>query len=507
MVEFATRRSLTLAVLCVCALPLLADEPQFCIAGTVVNSVTGEPVRRAAVTIPQTAALTDAGGTFRFCGLPAGSYYANAEKPGFIDVGVRVVVGPSHEDVALRLEPLGVIRGKVADSDDAPLENVLIQLLSASVEEGRRKVRVAAAVATDDRGVFRLPGLNPGRYYLRAAGWQGSPETHEAFSPVYYGGTSEATSATLLTVEPGRDIEADFSLTLEPSYTIRGVLAGFSSSLPVKIELLRGEEDPTAAPVAFNAATGSFQVSNVTAGSYLLRATEGEGDYRMRGEQPVNVSADVNNVALSLAGSVVLQGIVRVAAASGAAPPPPNCAVKLSPASAWLSGEDAIETATGEDGAFQVTGVLPGRYRLRLDCANGYISSARFGDADLLARNEVVISPGIVPPPIEAALDTDGAALDVTTAFDGKPASAWVLLLPDGGDDLHVRLAVCRDKLSLTGIAPGDYHAYGWTGSPEQFEYANPDIRPAWASRAVSVHVSEHDHQSLTLKIPAGETP
>jgi len=138
------------------AAPLLAGEPEFCVAGTVLNAVTGEPLRRAAVTIPQSATLTDAAGVFRFCGLPAGSYYANAEKPGFVAGGYPVTVGPSREDLLLRLHPLSMVSGKVLDDAGEPLQNALIQLLSMEVAEGRRRVRVASAIATDDRGEYRL---------------------------------------------------------------------------------------------------------------------------------------------------------------------------------------------------------------------------------------------------------------------------------------------------------------------------------------------------------------
>ena len=150
---------------------LFGDEPEFCVGGTVLNALTGEPVRRAAVTIPQSAALSDAAGAFRFCQLPAGWYYANAEKPGFVASGVRVAVGPSREDVVLRLQPLSVITGKVVNADGEPLQNALIQMLSIQVLEGRRKVRVESAVATDDPRRISAAGPFPGQYYLgRLAG-------------------------------------------------------------------------------------------------------------------------------------------------------------------------------------------------------------------------------------------------------------------------------------------------------------------------------------------------
>ena len=493
------------------AVPLLADEPEFCVAGTVLNAATGEPLHRAAVTIPQSAALTDAAGTFRFCQLPAGAYYANAEKPGFVASGSRVVVGPSREDLVLRLQPLSVIAGKVVDEAGEPLQGVLVQLLSTLVADGRRKVRAESAVATDDRGEYRLAGVTAGRYFLRAAGWEGAapdPDAHEAFAPVYYGGATELASASPVTVEPGRDLQADFSVSLRAAYRVRGAIAGFSPLLPAKIELLGAGGEPSGAPVNLDTATGAFQIDSVVPGSYILRATQGAGRQRNRGELALPVSADVKGAVLPLAGSVVLKGIVRVAASSEPAPPSsPNCAIKLAPAEDWISAEDPLEASTEPSGEFAVEDVLPGRYRVGMDCASGYIAAARMGETDLLATGELRIAPGAAPPPIEAMLALDGGTVDVTASAEGDPGPAWVMLLPASGNELRTRFARLTSKLVLSGIAPGDYQAYAWTGSPEAFEYANPDARQAWAGRAVSVHVGERDRQSISLKIAAGETP
>jgi hypothetical protein len=77
--------------------------------------------------------------------------------------------------------------------------------------------------------------------------------------------------------------------------------------------------------------------------------------------------------------------------------------------------------------------------------------------------------------------------------------------MPDSGNDLYARFALLKGKLSLSGIAPGDYQIYSWSGSPYAFEYANPAVRQAWAGRAVAVKVAARDRQSITVKVPAGE--
>jgi hypothetical protein len=245
----------------------------------------------------------------------------------------------------------------------------------------------------------------------------------------------------------------------------------------------------------------------VVPGGYLLRTTQGEGADRRRGEVRLQVSADLSGVVAPLVRSIALTGLVRLAAADQAEPLPPGCAVRISPAEAWISGEGDLETSTEPTGELRIEGVLPGRYRIGMDCASGYISAARFGDSDLLASGELQIAPGVAPPPIEAVVASDGGTVDVTASDDGEPGPAWVILLPSSRCEIHNRLARLTTKLTFTGVAPGDYQAYAWTGSAEAFEYADPEARQAWAGRAVSVHVGARDHQSMVLKIAAGEAP
>ena len=492
-------------------LPLAAADATFCIGGTIVNAVSGEPMRRAAISTPDSATLSDAAGSFRFCGLPAGSYSINAEKPGFLMGGARATVGPSREDLTLRLQPLAVLTGKVTDGDGNPVEGANVQLLSFAIGNGRRNVRLEAAQTADDRGEYRFPRIKPGRYLLRAAGWQGpehagkDTDVTSAFAPIYYGGGSDLGSATPLTVDAGRDISADLTVTMEPSFRVKGTLAGFTPRDPVKIELLSPDGEPAAAPASFDAATGAFQLSYVPHGSYILRATQGDGEGRLRGEQPVQVgAADVYDVLLPLAGAGEVKGIVRVTAASGGATVPPNCSVALNPAETSVH-EEVLESTTAEDGEFQIDGVLPGRYRLTMDCANGYLASVRAGGADLMAHNEIAVT-GAASPAIEAVLNTDGATLDVTPNFDDSDAPSWLVLMPDSGNDLYARFSLLHGKLSLSGIPPGDYQLYAWSGSPYAFEYANPGTRQAWAGHAVAVQVAARDHQSVTVKVTPGES-
>ncbi len=502
----------------VCALAIVltaarmpADEPEFCIAGTVVNASTGEPVRRAAVTIPQSAALTDAAGNFRFCNLPAGPYFANAEKPGFAAAGSRVLVGPSREDLVLRLTPLGAITGRVADAAGEPLENVRIEVLAIQVTHGRRQVRLESAAASDDRGYYRLPNLEAGRYYLRAAGWdkpQRDPDAHEGFAAVYYGGATELASAVPVEVEAGRDLPADFTLSLRAAYQVRGVIIGFSPRQPAHVELLGPDGEPGGTAVTLDGASGVFEIHGVLPGSYTVRVTQGEGLERRRRELALQVRGDMHTVTVPLDTSVALRGNVRMAASANAsAPRSPGCAIRFSPAGPWISGEGDLEAETDAAGEFAIEGLLPGRYRLAMECAGGYVSAVRMGDTDLLESGELRITPGAVPPPIEAVLGADGATVAVTASQEGESGPASLVLVPVDRGEYRTRFAHFTGHFNFAQVAPGDYQVYAWTGSAEAFEYANPDARQTWAGHAVSVHVGAREHQAVRVKITAAEAP
>ena len=124
------------------------------LAGRVVNAQTGEPVRRANVTLqivssaagssPQGPrmfnAVTGSDGQFRFERLAPGEYMVSAERTGFITgsptgsgrrrmgTPVQIHDGESTE-VELALQPTAVISGRVLDEDGEPALRAHVMLL------------------------------------------------------------------------------------------------------------------------------------------------------------------------------------------------------------------------------------------------------------------------------------------------------------------------------------------------------------------------------------------
>src|SRR5690348_10488557 len=153
------------------------------IRGTVVENQSGRPLARALVTLEPMArsaaqpasTRTNQYGGFDFPGLPAGSYLITASRLGFAPVqygqkrwkaaGMPVAVDSNGSpELIIRLPRLGAITGTILDENDVGLPEHDIVAYRAA-----RPLQIAARARTDDRGRYRLWGLEPGKYFVRTA--------------------------------------------------------------------------------------------------------------------------------------------------------------------------------------------------------------------------------------------------------------------------------------------------------------------------------------------------
>jgi hypothetical protein len=254
-------------------------------------------------------------GRFRFTELPDGNYTVTATKPQFLQDQpdhASVMLGPSREDFQVTMSPLGVIEGTATDLDGNPLPGIVIRAMTSSVVSGRRKVEEIRSDVTNDRGAYRIWSLEPGKYYLKAAGRSGRTfnfigehappaEIREGYADVYYGGAQPLSSATGIQLGPGQKARADFSLAPQPMFTIRGRLSGFTPDESADFELLRdGSPDPIAVRAAYNQSSGRFEIHDVLSGSYSIRVKQGEEPNALYGNADIRVSGeDLEHVELN----------------------------------------------------------------------------------------------------------------------------------------------------------------------------------------------------------------
>ena len=222
------------------------------LSGTVVNSVTGEPIARALVRVygvAQRSAFTDSEGHFQIEGLPAGPTNIDLQKPGYSnqqDSGTnRVIIGADTGTVVLQLSPLGAIYGRVLDIAGQPIENVPVRLIGRSISEGRRRWNLAGSAESDEDGRFRFPSLTPGSYYL-AAGPGIQPEVRllarnakpkTGYPSLYYPNAPDLSSASPIQLVAGQQAEADFSMAAVPVYKVSGTVTNFVPGRGVVLQM------------------------------------------------------------------------------------------------------------------------------------------------------------------------------------------------------------------------------------------------------------------------------
>lgn len=161
------------------------------ITGVVVDAVTGAVVVGARVTIrqaeliggPARRVLTDSKGRFAFAVPPAKDYFLDANRFGYAATRygwtepggslsvealrrIPVTAGQLVTDITVPLWRLGTISGRVLDEHSEPMVGVVVRAFTVANIAGLPQPVAAALATTDDRGVYRLPDISPGRYIV-----------------------------------------------------------------------------------------------------------------------------------------------------------------------------------------------------------------------------------------------------------------------------------------------------------------------------------------------------
>lgn len=205
-------------------------QPTSGIFGRVVNVETHEVVRRAVIKVYNSRdewdEFTDSEGRFRFPALAPGEYSLIAHRDGFTDRAYKVERSDFDEqkELPIQLRPQGVIAGKVVDGFGQALQSAQIQALGLRNSGG--KIQVLTSAETNDLGEYRLSGLDPGTYRLRAMYRDGRASeldpTPLTMATSYYGSSEKPAE---IPVKAGSvTMGIDFILNPVQPVTVRGTL-------------------------------------------------------------------------------------------------------------------------------------------------------------------------------------------------------------------------------------------------------------------------------------------
>jgi len=367
------------------------------VEGVVTDRATVAPVKKALVTLRAPSggtgyqALSDAAGHFRIEGVKPGAYALWGEAQGYLQEmarfgapaqAVKVEEDQTVRERSIRLQPLGVISGRVTDANGEPVADADLDAMRYTYSARVPSLTRFAVATTDDRGEFRAFNLEPGRWYLRVNKTthyaKASGRVHRAmpdmdYPETFYPGVGRAEEAAPLTLAPGAELsQIEIRLRKQRTYRVRGkVVDGRSGEPAVGVEV-RIEGQGTVE----SHAGGLFDARAIPPGPHRISASLRLNGLSLQAawQEIVVGDRDTEGVALRLEPTGSLSGMAVVD--SGA--PLTGGRVTLEP----LGGLGEMERAPiAAAGRFTVPYITAQAYRLSVDQlpAGMYLKSAIAG--------------------------------------------------------------------------------------------------------------------------------
>jgi hypothetical protein len=581
------------------------------IAGTVVvNDADGHPIRRVTVTLNSAqpgqfaprVAVTDDKGRFVFANLPAGAYSApRAMKAGYVPatygekrpngVGMPISLTEGQRlSIGLKMFKGAVITGMVRHQG-RPVQGVQVQAIAVRIVDG---VRTSGSVQggsaqTDDRGTYRIHGIAPGEFVVSctprfASGelrpitdaeiqWaerqlQGQPGSTSATSgaaqtlpkpaqaithtSVYFPGTTDATRAGVLTLEPGAErAGVDFELMFVPTAKIEGRVLdanGNPASNPqlnlvprIDTNVMLGDSFFMLDMMMLNRATvadGRFSFAGIRPGEYTIAARAAERGAPIapagRGGGPAATlwaSADITvngedqaGIELRLQPGMKLTG--RVAFEAATLPVPTdfsriNVRLSAAPTASGVAVSVNIPSAiVGADGTFTLEGLSPGRYFMSASApavapgttGQWLLKSARVGDVDAADRPFDVVPnkdlSNIVLTFTDRISELTGTLLDGAN----RPTAAMSVILFGTDRSMwsqrsrRLRFPVrtgADGRFRFASVLPGEYFLAVLTDY-EPGDLYKPEFLEQVAAASMKITIAEGEKKVQDLKIAGG---
>ncbi|HLY60570.1 MAG TPA: carboxypeptidase-like regulatory domain-containing protein [Terriglobia bacterium] len=512
--------------------PLVKSDQLCTVEGSVMNSVTGEPVKKVMVTLTsfggrrsmrQLSSTTDVNGHFVIGEIEPGSYSLQAGGGGFPSQiygqqihayrpeVISLVAGQNKKDIVFKIAPGAVIAGAVYDEEGDPVigANVQAYTTGGAARHGGR----GGSAQTNDRGEYRIYGLDSGKYLLMAATRGPNEGGDELYLPTFYPGTSDEAQASPVEVHPGDELAAiNMIMTRTRGVRVRGRVIIEGAQMPNGIYV---NLSPQTTEKGFSRyfrnygaqvldESGDFEIVGVPPGAYIAFSSGGDAKTRFAGRAPVDVSnVDVDNVAIVLKSPAALHGRVRTE--SGARMNFSQLRIWLQPADNQMMGGEPAEVAA--DGTFVIRNLYDGNYGIVVagHTEEFYVKSERLGGSDVLGSG-LSLGGTELTGMLEIELSGNGGAVSGTAMHDQAPASgAIIALVPEPPnrkrDDLYdVKFTDQSGKFNMTGLAPGDYKLFAWDSSVGVDPH-DPDSLKAYEDKGQSVHVEEKRQQAVQLEL------
>lgn len=478
---------------------MVADKPA---PGVVVVAAPGEQGANRRETA---RATTDYEGNYRLMGLPAGRYNIMPLAPTLVSlsegmyggVGRFVLLGEGEtvEKIDFALMRAGVITGRITDADGKPVIEERVQLNAVDNTSGNPYGRYSNPFMyqTDDRGVYRLYGIPPGRYTLSVGISQDEGMVRVGavrrgyYQRTFYPGETDVKKAAVIEVTEGSEVK-DIDIKLgrpAQSFTVAGRVVDAESGQPVPNQIVGyGTYDAQARQMngfgygdLRTNARGEFRIEGVVPGRFAAFVWSEAGNSY---SDPVIfevTDADVAGLEIKLKRGASVSGIAQLEGTTDK-----NVLARLSKLSivALVRGKSLgppgnQQATINPDGSFRLTGLPPGRLSF-------FISGGQTVKDIKIVRVErdgapqpggIEITPGAEITGVRLVFEYGGGTIRGQVRFENGtlPEGSRIFVSAErpgtGGDGaqpvvvqaqpLAYSLADARGRFILEGLATGDY--------------------------------------------------
>jgi hypothetical protein len=543
--------------------------------GTVVNSVTHEPIDRALVFSPDNrfATMTDDRGHFEFT-FPRGEgertagiartsgvhsletshlQHARTNRPtmlmarktGFLSRNngqEGFQISPAQQELIISLVPEARIVGHVILPGSDGSDKIRVELYRRQVQEGREHWDPVGTVMSRSDGEFRFADLSAGSYKLL---------THElldrdpltfnprgqlfGYPPAYYPAASDFATAAVIGLSPGETFQAKVSPSRREYYPVKLGVTNAPAGLQVGIQVWPQGHVGPGYSLGYN--VGDELIEGLLPdGTYTVQVAT-YGPNAMTGMLSITVSgAAISGPAVTLLPNSAFIVSVReefqhattlpqgTMTFGGVRPAPENgrrpnyLQVSLLPAEefGFAPGASLRPPSGPEDESLVIENVQPGRYRVRVNTAIGFVSSITSGGTDL-QRQPLVVGAGASTPPIEITVRDDGAEVEgtiegtATTQVRGvgfnspgqSPGNVYFVPLADSGGQFSVAWVSPDGTFRLPQLPPGSYRVLAFDRRQPDLEYASDEVIRQYDSKAQVIRVVSGQKERLRLPLIA----
>jgi protocatechuate 3,4-dioxygenase beta subunit len=504
------------------------------VAGVAVVVMSSDPSQRFR---PVARARTDAEGHYRVTGVPPGRYVITPVAPAYViqDLSnfppgkpLTLSAGDSVEDTDFRVVRGGVVTGRVTDSDGNPVVAESIQVAPADSTNGEMRTPPIFMAdqrdrSTDDRGVYRIYGLQPGHYRVSVGsdGRTFRAPGSKYYRRTFYPSASEESQAKIVEVTAG-GVSEDVDITLgapERTFRISGRFVMADTNQPVPVTSFGyGMLDPNSRQFlgdysggAANA-RGEFQATGLAPGRYKVFAYPSPIEAVEWYSDSTNfeiTDSDVSGIVVKLRRGSTVSGVVALEGVSDRAAVARILSGVRVYGFAERSGGDGdpgsyVRPVTlAPDGSFRMTGVRPGMIRLNINSELKGLSFSRLEVGGVVQREGgVQVTEGAQVTGVRLVLVYGSAVLRGQLNFPGggvppQGTRMIVIVRRIGSPDDHWSKgteADTRGRFQLEGLAAGEYEV-------QARAFSTNGRGPALMSEAQRISIGEGGDVNISVTL------